>query len=109
MKAMVLAAGEGTRLRPLTIDRPKVMVAVAGKPVLEYILCWLRHFGITDIAVNLCHRPAVVTDYFGDGSRLGVTLEYSVEPVPLGTAGGVKCIERFFADTFVVVYGDVLT
>jgi NDP-sugar pyrophosphorylase family protein len=107
--AMVLAAGEGTRLRPYTLSAPKPMLPVAGRPTLEWILLWLRHYGIRDVVINLCHQPDPVRRYFGDGESLGVHLTFSVEPVILGTAGGLKRVERFFAETFVVVYGDVLT
>jgi NDP-sugar pyrophosphorylase family protein len=109
MKAMVLAAGEGTRLRPFTLQVPKAMLAVSGRPTLEWILLWLRFYGITEIVVNLHHRPQTVLDYFGDGSRWGVRLTYSLEPVLLGTAAGLKRMERCFTEPFVVVYGDVLT
>lgn len=106
---MVLAAGEGTRLRPFTLHTPKPMLTVSGHPTLEWILLWLRYHGITEIGVNLHHQPRPVLDYFDDGSRCGVHLTYSVEPTILGTAGGLKRMERLFTETFVVVYGDVLT
>ncbi len=109
MKAMILAAGEGTRLRPLTLTRPKPMLPIAGKPVLEHSIAWLRAYGVDHIVINLHHQPAAVTEYFGDGARLGIDLTYSIEPVILGTAGGVKNVARLFDDTFVIVYGDVLT
>lgn len=106
---MILAAGEGTRLRPLTLDRPKPMLSVAGRPAIEYTVAWLRHHGVRDIAVNLHHKPKVVMDYFGNGSRCGVRMRYSVETEILGTAGGVRKLADFFDEPFVVVYGDVLT
>jgi NDP-sugar pyrophosphorylase family protein len=109
LAAMILAAGEGTRLRPYTLTMPKPMLPVAGRPTLEWILLWLRHYGICDVAINLCHQPDPVLSCFGDGQRLGVQLAFSVEPVILGTAGGLKRLERHFTGTFVVVYGDVLT
>jgi len=109
MKAMILAAGEGTRLRPYTLTMPKPMLPVAGRPTLEWIILWLRHYGIRDVVINLCHQPDPVLRHFGDGKSLGVHLTFSVEPVILGTAGGVKRVERLFAETFVVVYGDILT
>ena len=109
MKAMLLAAGEGTRLRPLTIDRPKPMLPLAGRPMLEYTVAWLRHHGITQIGINLHHCPEVVTDYFGDGSAFRVDIAYSVEERILGTAGGARRMSRFLDCTFVLVYGDVLT
>jgi NDP-sugar pyrophosphorylase family protein len=109
MKAMILAAGKGTRLRPLTEDRLKPMLDVAGRPLLEHTIAWLRHYGITEIAINLHYRPDVVMNHFGDGSAFGVNVTYSVEEEILGTAGGVKRIASFLDDTFVLVYGDVLT
>lgn len=109
MKAMLLAAGEGTRLRPLTLDRPKPMLPLAGRPMLEYTIAWLHHHGITQIGINLYHRPEVVTDYFGDGSAFGVDIAYSVEETILGTAGGARRMSRFLDCTFVLVYADVLT
>ncbi len=107
--AMILAAGEGTRLRPYTLTMPKPMLPVAGRPTLEWILLWLRYHGIRDVVINLSHQPEPALRYFGDGASLGVHLTFSVEPVILGTAGGLKRVERSFQDTFVVVYGDVLT
>lgn len=108
-KAMILAAGLGTRLRPLTLEVPKVLVPVGGVPLLERTLAWLRRYGIEEVAINLHHLGEKVVDYLGDGSRFGMTVMYSWEDELLGTAGGVKKVEYFFDDTFVVVYGDVLT
>ena len=90
MDAVVLAAGEGTRLRPLTSTRPKPMLPVVGRPMLEYTIAWLRHHGIAQIAINLHHHPRVVMDGLGDGRSLGVQITYSVERTILGTAGGVR-------------------
>ena len=109
MKGMILAAGEGRRLRPLTDHLPKPMLPVAGRPLLEHTITYLRDCGVTDLAINLHHLPAVVMDYFGNGSRWGVNLRYSVEERLLGSAGGVKRLQFFFDETFVVFYGDLLT
>ncbi len=109
MKALILAAGEGTRLRPLTESCPKPMLPVNGRPLLAYTIDWLRDNGIEDIAVNLHYLPQAISDYFGDGSRCGVRLTYSYEQELLGTAGAVKRLQPFFDCTFAVVYGDVLT
>lgn len=106
---MILAAGKGTRLQPLTDTLPKPMVPVAGRPLLEHTVCWLRDHGVRRVAINLHHFPEVVRGHFGDGSRFGVQIRYSEEPELLGTAGAVKKIEDFFEDPFLVVYGDVLT
>ena len=109
MNAMILAAGKGTRLYPLTEKLPKPMVPVAGLPVLEHSILWLRRHGIQRIAINLHYKGAEIRKHFGDGSRLGVSLRYSEEMELLGTAGGVKRVADFFEDPFIVVYGDVLT
>ena len=109
MKAMILAAGEGTRLRPLTVDQPKPMLPVAAKPALEYTVRWLRYYGIREILINLHHRPEGVMRHMGDGASFGVSIEYSLEERIMGTAGGAKLREDFFSGSFVVVYGDVLT
>ena len=109
MKAMILAAGEGTRLRPLTLTTPKVMLPLAGKPLLEYILDWLRFHDITDVAINLHHLPQGVTEWLGDGSRLGMSVTYSLENPILGTSGALTKLREFFDDTFLVIYGDMLT
>jgi len=109
MRALILAAGEGTRLRPLTADRPKPMVPVGGRPVLEHLVALLRQHDIDEVAVNLHYQPDAITDYFGDGQRFGVRITYSRERELLGSAGAVKQLESFFTDTFVVIYGDVLT
>lgn len=109
MKGMILAAGEGKRLRPLTEHVPKPMLSLADRPLLEHIILHLRDCGITELAINLHHRAAVVMDHFGDGSRFGVRIHYSLEDRLLGSAGGVKRMQPFFDDTFVVYYGDVFT
>jgi NDP-sugar pyrophosphorylase family protein len=110
MKAMLLAAGLGTRLRPLTDNFPKCMVPIAGKPVLEYNLEWLRRYGIHEVLINLHYLPHVVKDYFGDGSNWGMKITYSLEKEVLGTAGGVKKGAWFFdKGAFFVWYGDNLS
>jgi NDP-sugar pyrophosphorylase family protein len=109
MKGMILAAGQGQRLRPLTNHLPKPMLPIAGRPLLEHIIIHLRKCGITHLAINLHHLPLVVMDHFGDGHPWQVSLRYSVERQLLGSAGGVKRLQSFFDDTFVVYYGDLLT
>jgi NDP-sugar pyrophosphorylase family protein len=108
MKAMVLAAGAGTRLRPLTDAIPKPMLPIRGEPLLVHLLRWLKRYGIDDVALNLHHLPEVIQDALGDGSQLGLNLIYSFEPQLLGTAGAVKKLATFFDQPFVVVYGDLL-
>ena len=109
MKAVILAGGEGSRLRPLTIGRPKPMTPLLGKPVLGHILDLLRRHGVTEIAVTLRCLSAAVTDHFGDGGDYGVKLTYFVEEEPLGTAGGVKkCMDFLGEDDFLVISGDAV-
>lgn len=106
MKAMILAAGEGTRLRPLTLTLPKPMVPIVGKPLLERTLLWLADQGITEAAINLFHRPQAIPDYFGD-SFGDISLHYFFENTLRGTAGGLKAAESVFRDApFFVIYGD---
>lgn len=110
MKAMVMAAGLGTRLRPLTYEVPKPMVPVANRPVIELILRSLAKDGVTDVVSNLHWFPETITDRLGDGSNLGVKLTYSKEEDLLGTAGGVRNVRDFFGDEpFLVMAGDALT
>jgi mannose-1-phosphate guanylyltransferase/phosphomannomutase len=110
MKALLLAAGEGTRMRPLTATRPKPMLPVGGRPILEHLVAQLRRYGITNIAINLHYRPEVVTDYFGDGRDFGVHITYSLEEYLLGSAGAAKALEWYLRDEpFLVLYGDVLS
>ncbi|MCZ7574024.1 MAG: mannose-1-phosphate guanyltransferase [Ardenticatenaceae bacterium] len=109
MKAVVMAGGEGSRLRPLTIGRPKPMVPLVNKPVLGHILDLLKRHGINQIVITVQYLADVIQDYFSDGSGFGVEIEYSVEDVPLGTAGSVRRAARYLDDTFLVVSGDALT
>jgi mannose-1-phosphate guanylyltransferase len=108
-KAMLLAAGRGTRLRPLTETVSKCMIEIAGKPVLEHNIEWLRRFGVTDILINLHYLPEAVTNHFGDGRRWGARITYSFEPELLGTAGAVRNAASFFDGPFFVWYGDNLS
>ncbi|CAN5417868.1 NDP-sugar synthase [soil metagenome] len=110
MKAMVMAAGLGTRLRPITYEVPKPMVPVANRPVLEQILRSLAAAGITEIVANLHWFPETIRDAIGDGSQLGIKLTYSYEDELLGTAGGVRNVREYFGDEpFLVMAGDALT
>ncbi len=110
MKGLILAGGEGTRLRPLTCDRPKPMLRVMGRPVLERSIELLKEAGITDIGLTLSYMPASIREYFGDGGRLGVRLTYFNEDSPLGTAGAVKNAEAFIGDdSLLVMSGSALT
>lgn len=110
MKAMVMAAGLGTRLRPLTYDAPKPMVPVANRPVMEHILMLLHRQGFDDVIANLHWFPDTIRGCFGDGSGQGVNLTYSFEDELLGTAGGVRNVAEFFGDEpFLVMAADALT
>ncbi len=109
MKAVVMAGGEGSRLRPLTVTRPKPMVPVVGRPVMEHILNLLKTHGITDVVVTVQYMASAIEDYFGDGSQLGMHITYSREEVPLGTAGSVKNAEELLDEPFLVISGDALT
>jgi mannose-1-phosphate guanylyltransferase len=108
-KAVILAGGEGTRLRPLTNNIPKAMVPVLNRPFLEHVVKYLKRHGIGEIilAVGKSHRK--IEDTFADGAQLGVKIIYSVEEFALGTAGAVKNAGRFLDDSFVVLNGDVFT
>lgn len=109
MKAMVLAAGQGTRLRPLTDTQPKALVPVGGRPMIEYCLLLLRHYGIRDIVINLHHRGEQIENRLADGCGLGLQISYSVEPELLDTGGGLLKARPFLEDdTFIVINTDVL-
>lgn len=108
MKALVLAAGAGTRLRPLTDTCPKPMLPIAGKPLLERTMHWLAAGGVTEAALNLHHLPDVVRDGLGDGSRFGVQITYHLETELLGTSGATHGFPGFFDQPFLVIYGDLL-
>ncbi|MCL5036059.1 MAG: DUF5752 family protein [Chloroflexi bacterium] len=109
MKAVVMAGGEGSRLRPLTIQRPKPLVSICNKPVMQYIIELLKNHGIEQIVVTLHYLADEIVSYFGDGSDFGVQLIYSVEDTPLGTAGSVKQAQKYLDDTFIIISGDALT
>jgi mannose-1-phosphate guanylyltransferase / phosphomannomutase len=109
MKAVVMAGGEGSRLRPLTIGRPKPMVPIVNAPVMEHIFCLLKRHGITEVVVTLQYLSRVIQEYFGDGSDWGMRIHYTVEETPLGTAGSVKNAEDLLDEPFLVISGDALT
>jgi mannose-1-phosphate guanylyltransferase/phosphomannomutase len=109
MKTVILAGGEGTRLRPLTSNTPKPMVPLANKPMLEHIVTLLVQHGFDDIVVTVAFLANQIRDYFGDGSDFGVTMRYATEDSPLGTAGSVRNASAELDDTFLVISGDVLT
>jgi len=108
MKAVVMAGGEGTRLRPLTSNQPKPMVPIVGKPCMEHILELLRAHELTDVIVTVAFLPQAIRGYFGTGETLGMEIGYSVEESPLGTAGSVRHAARQLDETFLVISGDAL-
>jgi mannose-1-phosphate guanylyltransferase/phosphomannomutase len=109
MRAVILAGGEGTRLRPLTSNTPKPMVPLANKPMLEHIVSLLAQHGFDDIVVTVAFLANQIRDYFGDGSDFGVRMRYATEDSPLGTAGSVRNASAELDDTFLVISGDILT
>jgi len=108
VKAVVMAGGEGTRLRPLTSNQPKPMVPIVGKPCMEHILELLRRHNLTDVVVTLAFMPQAIRSYFGDGESLGMNITYSVEESPLGTAGSVKQAVGEGDESLLVISGDAL-
>ena len=121
MKAMILAAGKGTRVRPLTYDLPKPMIPILGKPVMAYLIEHLQKYCVTEIMVNVSYLHEKIEEYFGEGHQFNVQIGYSFEgyttdegevvPQPLGSAGGMKKIQEFggfFDDTTIVLCGDAL-
>lgn len=110
MRAMILGAGLGTRLRPLTDNISKPMIPVVNKPIMEHVIELLASQDIRDLIVNLHYEPEIIRQYFADGSKWGVNLTYSYEKCLLGTAGGLKKVKDFFDDrTFIIFSGDLLT
>src|SRR6266508_1564289 len=109
MKAVIMAGGEGTRLRPLTANQPKPMLPVGNRPIMEHIVRHVRDHGFKDIVVTVQFLASQVRNYFGDGSDMGVDLTYATETTPLGTAGSVRNAAEQLDETFLVLSGDALT
>ncbi|MBI3109864.1 nucleotidyltransferase family protein [Candidatus Daviesbacteria bacterium] len=103
--AIILAGGKGERLRPYTNDRPKVMVEIAGKPILAWQIEWLKSHGITKFVLTVSYKHEVVQDYFGDGSKFGIEIDYSIEETPLGRGGGIK---KAFKSSLIAGENDVV-
>ena len=103
-----MAGGEGTRLRPLTSNQPKPMVPIVGKPCMEHILELLKQHGLEEVIVTVAFMPQAIRSYFGNGDTLGMSIEYSVEESPLGTAGSVRLASDRLDETFLVISGDAL-
>lgn len=108
MKAVIMAGGAGSRLRPITIERPKPMITIVNKPVLGHILSLLKNKGITEVIITVQYLASYIQDYFGDGSSMGMTLTYFAEENPMGTAGSVKNVQSMLDDTFLVLSGDAI-
>ena len=108
-QAVILCAGLGTRLRPLTDTMPKPMVPILGKPMLLWNIEQFKKYGVTDLKINLHYLPDVIKNYFGDGSKFGVTIEYSFEKEILGTAGALDDFRDDLDDNFFLIYGDTMS
>ena len=110
MKAVVMAGGEGTRLRPMTANQPKPLLPVVNKPIMEHVLRLLKRHGFDETVVTVQFLAALVRNYFGDGEEFGMSLQYATEEMPLGTAGSVRNAEDALRDEpFLVISGDALT
>ena len=106
MKAVILAGGLGTRLRPYTTFLPKSMLPLGEKPIMEHLIDWTRKNGIKSIVLCVSYLRKTIEDYFEEGKRFGVNIEYAISNKPLATAGQLKTAEDFIDDTFVCIYGD---
>lgn len=110
VRAVVMAGGEGSRLRPMTVRRPKPLTPVANRPIMDHIVRLLRRHGLTEVVTTLHYLSDEIQSYFGDGSDFGVQISHSIEDLPLGTAGSVKGAEKLLKDApFVIISGDALT
>lgn len=108
MKALFLAGGMGTRLKPLTDELPKPMVPIMNKPLLERSMANLRNCGINEIVISACYKPQYIEEYFGDGRQFGLKIEYVCEETPMGTGGAIKKTDHLYKDTFLVLNADIL-
>ena len=109
MKAVILAGGRGERLRPLTDKKPKPLITVKNRAILEYVIEYLKSHGIRDLIITIGYRGEQIKMYLGDGKKFGVKIEYSVEKKPLGTAGCLIPLKNKLKDTFILIGGDNLT
>lgn len=108
MKAIILAGGLGTRLRPLTDTTPKPLLPVKGKPIIEHAILNFKKHGIEDIVLSIGYKADTIKEYFGDGSKHGVRISYCIEDQPLGTGGALKMASKGIGETFVAINGDNL-
>jgi len=109
MKAVILAGGVGTRLRPLTYVLPKCLLPVGGVPLLEWTIKYLKSYGISEFVVCVAYLKRQIIETIGNGSRIGATIQYAESDSPMGTAGQLKTAERLIDDTFVAMNGDIVT
>lgn len=109
--ALILAGGYGKRLRPLTLEKPKPLVEIYGKPILEWQILWLKQQGIRRFIIAVGWLAEKVQQYFGNGSKMGISIRYSIEKEPLGTAGGIKNAEKLLenSEVFFAFNGDIIT
>jgi len=109
MKAVILAGGIGTRMRPLTYLIPKAMLPIGGKPLLEHTIRYLKEYGITEVIVCVAYLKNQIMDHYKDGRDLDTEIQYAESDMPLGTAGQLKTAEKYVSDTFVAMNGDIIT
>ena len=109
MKALLLAGGKGTRLKPLTNNLPKPMVPILGEPLLKRTLLSLREHGVEEVIISICYQPKHIDTYFGDGKELGIKIRYVKEDIPLGTGGAIKKAQAYLDSTFMVLNSDIVT
>jgi len=109
MKALLLAGGKGTRLKPLTNNMPKPMVPILGEPLLKRTILNLRENGINEIIISICYEPIQINSYFGNGENLGIKIKYVQEDIPLGTGGAIKNAQQYIDDTFIVLNSDIVS
>ena len=106
MKAVILAGGLGTRLQPYTNSLPKPMLPLGEKPILEHLIKWIKKNDVKEVVLCVSYLRKKIEDYFGDGEKFGVKIEYAISKKPLATAGQLKTAEKFIDDSFVCLYGD---
>jgi NDP-sugar pyrophosphorylase family protein len=109
MKAVILAGGKGTRLKPYTTHFPKPLMPVGDKPILETVISYLKSYDIVDIIITTGHQSNLIQSFFDDGKKFGVNISYSMESKPMGTAGPLDIIREQINDTFILINGDILT
>lgn len=109
MKALLLAGGRGTRLRPLTDSIPKPMVPIMGRPLLEKTILNLKKSGVDEVIISTCYKSDYIRNHIGNGEKLGIKVNYICEDLPLGTGGAIKNSEKFFNDTFIILNSDIVS